>query len=249
MGIFWDYFRRTLRLPFIQQPGPLAMLADGGADSLDAARDDMLTLRDQFLPARCEDAFLYRFAAARGIVRHPLEPDEHWKERIRCAYVWWVAGGRVSAMGEALTAGFGFAGANVVNLRLEDPARWASFRVLLTTAAASAPAVGIESIAWAINEVKPGRSKLVALTIATPGELHIAAGSMASMTATTSAYPEITFQPPARVHIMGGSLIGMTVVTPSYPEPTFQPPGRINITAGSVIGVTVITQPRRNHGN
>jgi len=189
MGILWDYFRETLRLSFIQQPGPLAMLAEGGSTALDAARDDMLALRDQFLPSRCEDDLLYRFAVARGIVRHPLEPAEHWKERIRFAYVWWVAGGRASALAEALTIGFGFARVTVINMRAEDPARWASFKVTLESGPVTAPPVGTASVIWAINEVKPARSKCGALQFATPSKMYIAAGNVIGITVTTQPHP------------------------------------------------------------
>ncbi|MDD5107548.1 MAG: hypothetical protein PHC49_18290 [Desulfuromonadaceae bacterium] len=213
MGLFWDYFLRALRLPFIQRPGPLAMLAEGGADSLDAARTDMLGLRDQFFPSRCDDAFLYRFAAARGIVRHPLEPAEHWAERIRFAYAWWVSGGRESAMAEALTAGFGFTKADVFNMRIEDPARWASFKVWLLCESITVPSVSAASVIWAINEVKPARSKLATLGFATPGTMHIAAASAIGITVTTPAHPEPSFQPPARIHITTGCVTGMTVTT------------------------------------
>lgn len=162
MGLFWDYFRQTLRLPFIQAPGPLAMLADGGADALDAVRADSLTLRDQFFPSRCDDAYLVRFANSRGIVRAPLEPDEHWLERVRYAYRWWSRGGRESAIAEGLVVGYGFSRALITNLRAEDPARWASFRVVVQGGPGDI-LLRINSVRWAINEVKPARSLLAEL--------------------------------------------------------------------------------------
>lgn len=165
MGLFWSYFRDTLRLPFIQTRDVLAMLAEGGASALDAARDVVLLLRDQFFPSRCEDLYLTRFARSRGIVRAPLEPQDHWLARVRFAYHWWSRGGRASAMKEGLLLGFGFSDARIINMRQEDPARWASFRVEL--AGVHGEVLNhIDAVRWAINEVKPARSKLSGLRLA-----------------------------------------------------------------------------------
>ena len=164
MGLFFDYFRRTLRLPFISASGPLALLAEGGADCLDTVREIILILRDQFLPARCEDVLLVRFAAVRGIRRAAFEPEEYWLSRVRFAYAWYIRGGRASALEEALCAGFGFISAKVVNLRDEDPARWASFRIVLDGAFGDLLS-RFDQLEWAINEVKPARSKLAGMTL------------------------------------------------------------------------------------
>jgi len=162
MSVFWNYFTKTLRLPFILVGGPLAMLAEGAAESLDEVRDVIISLRDQFTPARCEDANLTRFAAARGIVQSPLEPDAHWQARVRFAYHWWASGGRSSALAEGLELGFGFDSADVVSLRSDDPARWASFRVILWGGSGDI-LTRLSQIRWAINEVKPARSLLTEL--------------------------------------------------------------------------------------
>ncbi|BCS55207.1 phage tail protein [Geobacter sp. SVR] len=159
MRLFWAYFRDTLRLPFIQQHGALAMLAEGGAELLDAARDLIGTLRDQFLPERCEAAVLAHFARSRGIVRAQQEPEAHWIGRVRLAYLWHSRGGRAGALRQVLIAYYGFADVRVINLRGEDPERWAEFWV-------ECELVGTESlfsqaqVEWAINEIKPARSKL-----------------------------------------------------------------------------------------
>jgi hypothetical protein len=157
--MFWDYFKNTLRLPFIANPGQLAMLAEGGADILDASRDDALTLRDQFLPERCEAANLKHFAACRGIVRAQLEPEIHWQGRVRLAYLWHIRGGRAGGLAATLVGYFGFTAVQVVNLRAEDPARWAEFRVICDLGGVS-PWFEVNQVTWAINELKPARSKL-----------------------------------------------------------------------------------------
>lgn len=167
MGIFWTYLRDTLRLPAIQQPGPLAMLADGGATTLDSARDVALQLRDQFFAERCEVAYLANFARRRGIVRGQLEPESSYHSRVRLAYLWHVQGGRESGMRQVLCDLFGFAETTVVNLRHEDPARWAEFRVVCDVGLGINPDISFEQVEWAVNETKPARSRLAEIRITT----------------------------------------------------------------------------------
>ena len=191
MGIYWRYFRDTLRWPLLLHPGPLAALVEGAASALDAARLVILILRDQFLPARCEDAYLARFARSRGIVRNPLEPDEHWLGRVRFAYHWWSRGGRASALAEGLRIGFGFSwvqvdtanttgdifdeldGAGLVDeldgagLEYNDNARWAEFFVTCGLGLTD-QFDALAAIIWAINEVKPARSKLAGIVFIHP---------------------------------------------------------------------------------
>lgn len=197
MGLFWSYFRDTLRLPFIQARSVLAMLAEGGASALDAARDVILLLRDQFFPSRCEDIYLTRFARSRGIVRAPLEPNEHWLARVRFAYHWWASGGRASAMKEGLLLGFGFSEARVINLRQEDPDRWASFRVELDGVQGEV-LNHIDAVRWAIDEVKPARSRLSGLRLAaTPNQTVRHSGIIMQRGGVITIYPlaQRTFEP------------------------------------------------------
>jgi hypothetical protein len=191
MGLFWDYFRDTLRFGPISKPGALAMLADGASALLDGTRDVALQLRDQFSPVRCEDAYLARFAASRGIVRNTLETDDHWLMRVRFAYRWYARGGRASAMAETLRVGFGFASVEVINAKIGGPLydettgytlvdettgaqliydnsdRWAEFVVIVTLDTPTS-VYDKEQLLWAVNEVKPARSKCAAIIVLTP---------------------------------------------------------------------------------
>jgi len=163
-SIFWNYFKKTLQFILIQKAGPLAQMTKGGALALDKAREDDLWLRDQFMPGRCDDEFLANFAKSRGIVRAPQEPEEYYQNRIRMAYIWYILGGRDDGMEQAMMNYFGFTEADVINLRNEDPERWAEFRVKLNGV------VGdildrLDQVEWAVNEVKPARSKLAELEL------------------------------------------------------------------------------------
>lgn len=209
MGLFWDYFRKELRFPPIARPGVLAMLVEGAAAALDAAREVVLQLRYQFFPFSCEEVYLVRFARSRGIVRNPLEPDEHWLARVRFAYHWWARGGRASAMAEALRIGFSFADVVVVNLGatgalydettgamlfdettdapldFEAGPRWAEFMVIVYLAG-NEQLWTMDQVVWAINEVKPARSKLAEIIFVAP---------LYDETTTAGLYDETTGTP------------------------------------------------------
>jgi hypothetical protein len=159
MNLFWSYFRDSLRFPLIRNLGPLAMLVEGAAVTLDEVRELIIALRDQTQPLRCNDAMLLRFAASRGITRSPNEPELYWLERVRFAYDWWCKGGRSSLLSKSLVDGFNVASAKIINMRREDPTQWASFRLEIDGASGDL-LTRLNQIDWAVNEVKPARSKL-----------------------------------------------------------------------------------------
>jgi hypothetical protein len=122
-------------------------------------------------------------------VRGPLEPEEHWQVRVRLAYHWWARGGRESAMAEALTLGFGFDTAKVINMRAEYPLRWASFRVFLEGGAGDI-LLRLDQVRWAVNEVKPARSKLEELRFYAPTQRVERVTGITAMTGgVTILYP------------------------------------------------------------
>jgi hypothetical protein len=100
MSVLWDYFKNTLRFPLILKPGALAQMAKGGAGELDSARGDVLWLRDQFLPNKCDDDFINDFAESRGIRRWPDEPDDFFKDRVVRAYLFYMLGGKKAGVEE-----------------------------------------------------------------------------------------------------------------------------------------------------
>ncbi|PKN67196.1 MAG: hypothetical protein CVU57_04385 [Deltaproteobacteria bacterium HGW-Deltaproteobacteria-15] len=159
MGVFWAYFRDKLRWPLIHRPGALSALVEGAAGLLDAAREDVLWLRDQFFAEQCEEVFLSKFAKSRGIGRAPLETDKNYLWRVRFAYLWWIGAGRPDHMIDVLAKFFGFGGGWISNLREEDPERWAEFRVHIDVIGDTLHFTE-QQVVWAINEMKPARSKL-----------------------------------------------------------------------------------------
>ena len=75
------------------------------------------------------------------------------------AYIWYILGGRDNGMEQAMINYFGFTEADVINLRTEDTERWAEFRVKLNGVAGDI-LQRLNQVEWAVNEVKPARSKL-----------------------------------------------------------------------------------------
>lgn len=164
-SIFWLYFRDVLRWPLLFRRGPLSALVEGMARVFDDVREDILWLRDQLNPATCEIGYVEGLAVGRGIERHPLESDEQFRRRSVAAYAWHRQAGKVQGM-PRLLAHFGFDGAVVENMRLEDPARWAEFKVRLTPGQVTDDSLSL--LGWAINEHKPARSKLAAVVVPYP---------------------------------------------------------------------------------
>ena len=128
MGIFWEYFRKTLRWGPIWENGALSALVKGASFALDNSRSAILWIRDQFLPEKCDEEYLPQHAASRGIsLRHYRETHEQYRTRINLAKIWHEKGGKIAGIVEILDY-YGFE-VVIFNLRTEDPERWAEFRL------------------------------------------------------------------------------------------------------------------------
>lgn len=102
MGLFFDYFKKTLRFPLIWREGHLSLLVRGGAASLDQAREDVLSCRTQAMPETCDLENLARIGEGRGIRQWPHEPDEFFRNRVRYAFKFFKMGGKRSGLQEIL---------------------------------------------------------------------------------------------------------------------------------------------------
>lgn len=170
MGLFWNYFRKTLRFPLIWKAGPIGVLVEGGAKCLDMAREAILWLRDQFLPTKAETQYLEEFAVSRGLRRFPDEAEINWHNRIKFAYRFWKKGGKLSGITEIFEI-FGFTDVEIVELTAPT---WAQDDIVLTLFDGAPYA---KYLFWAFNEVKPARSKLRDLiTVSKPQSASLGAG-------------------------------------------------------------------------
>lgn len=214
---FWQYFRDTLALPLIRRQGALAGIAEGGAGALDSARDHVLWLRDQYAPGKCEAEHVANFAVARGIKRHRLETDTQFRARVVRAYAWQLLGGKQSGLPQIL-AHYGYT-AKVESLREEDPARWAEFRVSLDVPEGLA-AEDYELLNWIINDQKPARSRLAAISVPASDTADVATGGLAAVGMRIAARirADVAFED-APVRSGGLALIGTSILA-ALPSPT-----------------------------
>ncbi|MCP3942226.1 MAG: hypothetical protein GY710_12170 [Desulfobacteraceae bacterium] len=128
MGIFWQYFKKTLRWAPIWEDGPLSALVKGASFTLDTARTSILWIRDQFLPEKCDEEYIPMHARSRGIgVKHYRETHTQYRNRVTMAKVWHEKGGKNTGITEILDY-YGFE-VVILNLRTEDADRWAEFRL------------------------------------------------------------------------------------------------------------------------
>lgn len=163
MGIFWEYFRKTLRWAPIWKEGSLSAMVKGASFALDIARTAILWLREQFVPEKCIDDHLPSHARSRGIpARHYRETHDQYRNRVSLAKLWHEKSGKIKGMEEILLY-YGFE-AIVFNLRSEDEARWAEFRLYVR------PKFWMESedydlLAEIANEYKAASAKLETIVV------------------------------------------------------------------------------------
>jgi len=188
MGAFWTYFKDVLGWNLLHHGGPLAALAQGLAESLDAARGDVFWLRDQLHPATCEDAFVAKHGKSRGLARHPLETGAQYRRRVVKAWAWQRLGSKSAGLPQVL-AHYGYPDCRVRNMRGQDQQRWAEF-----TVRAGVPETGMgpqdyRLITWTANETKPARSVLAGLETETKARAAVRAATALAVGTVTTLYP------------------------------------------------------------
>jgi P2-related tail formation protein len=189
MGIFSDYFFKTLRWPLAHRPGPLAVLVEGLARSLDEVRTDIIHLRNQFNPETCEMDLTPAHAESRGLTRHKMETDAQYARRCLRAYAWHRLGGGQLGM-PRIFAALGYPGVTMRNVREDDPDRWAEFMPSVPVTDSGLAAGDYATIAQVANETKPARSLLAGIraTSGVPGGVR--AGGIIYSTVRVRLMPE-----------------------------------------------------------
>jgi len=187
MGLFWSYFRDTLSWPWLATPGALCVIAKGLADTMDAVRDDIRWVRDQWVVPLAEQDRMQGYGASRGAPRTRHDDDARHRRRIERALAWHRIGGTVTGLSQIL-AEYGYPGCLVESLRDDNPARWASFRVVAPMTQQGAGFAERDSalLDWVIAEYKPARSRLdrVSLHANLSGLQRVASGCGAGEVAT-----------------------------------------------------------------
>ncbi|WP_419787204.1 phage tail protein [Pseudodesulfovibrio sp.] len=191
MGVFKDYFFKTLHWPLIFRPGPLAALVEGLARAMDEVRQDIIWLRNQFNPWTCEPEMIPLHAASRGLVQYASETDKQYRERCIRAFAWQRLGGGQLGMPQIL-AHTGYPGTEMLNVRHEDPERWAEFKPKVPVPESGLAAKDFTRIAWTANETKPARSKLAGIQAASSVSASVSAGGITFSTIRVRLTPERT---------------------------------------------------------
>lgn len=206
MGVFKDYFFKTLRWPLIHRPGPLAVLVEGLARSFDEVRADIIRLRNQFNPWTCEPGMIPRHAASRGIRQHSAETDTRFRERCLRAYAWHRLGGGQLGMPQIL-AHFGYPDTTMLNVREQDPARWAEFMPRVPVPQGGLEAEDYRLIGWVAGETKPARSRLAAIRAASSVAGRVGAGGITFTTVRVRLTPERATSMTLHGAVFGGGYV------------------------------------------
>jgi len=188
MGVFKGYFFQTLRWSLAHRPGPLAVLVEGLARSLDQVRTDIIHLRNQFNPETCEMDLTPAHAESRGLTRHKMETDAQYARRCLRAYAWHRLGGGQLGM-PRIFAALGYPGVTMHNLRRDDPDRWAEFLACVPVGS-GLTAADYHLLNQMANETKPARSLLAGIraTSGVPGGVR--AGGIIYSTVRVRLMPE-----------------------------------------------------------
>lgn len=182
---FWPYIKSLNWIPAFK-PGPLQAILRGIGRHLDDTRDDIMTLRDQFVVRTCEDSRLTDYARSRDVIRSYYDSDSQWRARVEGCFRWFQLGGRVEGL-KAILADYGAPGAEIVNLRFEDPDKWAEFFLSVPLPELTL----IKQIYELVLQYKPARSKMTRFHVVWPQDCPaycaavIECGASYSMTCDT----------------------------------------------------------------
>jgi len=157
--MFWAYFKR-LNYLLISQPGVLQGLVRGASGLLDAVREDIVCVQEQFLPNQTEQ--LNEMARSRGLFQFPGESERSYRYRLVNAYQWWKLTQSESGLAQILMDYSGLSNLRFENL--DDPLRWAEFTIDADICG------GFDRNQWntlvsAIDELKPARSKIAGINL------------------------------------------------------------------------------------
>lgn len=203
MGVFKDYFFKTLRWPLSHHPGALAVIVEGLAKSMDQVRGDIIHLRNQFNPWTCEPDMIAKHAASRGIRQHASESDEQFRARCVRAYAWQRLGGGQLGMPQIL-AHFGYSDTSMINVREEDPQRWAEFKPRVPVKSGM-EAEDFRTIGWVAVETKPARSRVAGIRAASTVAGSVNAGGITFSSIRIRLTPERTTNIQLTGSVYGGA--------------------------------------------
>ena len=201
-SLFWRYFRDKLVFGLIAVPGALAALIHGLARYLDNVRQDVLWLRDQFVPPRAEDTHIPLHGDSRAAPRTRFDTAVRYRRRVELAAQWHKLGGKNQGLPVILSE-YGFAGGTVHNMRQENPELWAHFDLNLLHPPSDFDSADVDAVLALANQYKPGRSVIGTIQFASQQYAPLCLGAVAQTTVIIDNHvAEWEAQPPGPAPIM-----------------------------------------------
>lgn len=167
---FSDYFYILLHRIFKRVPrqnSDADKLAKALGPNYDEAMEAIFKLREQALGITAQGKALDLIGKERLLPRYGGESDEAYRLRLMNAYSIHSQAGTAAAMTGAFER-LGFTGAEIVEMRPEDPERWAEFRVLVGLPEAVFSELDYTSFINTIKQMKPAHTILASLDIEAP---------------------------------------------------------------------------------
>jgi len=172
MTTFTEYFFYLMHRIFKRGPrsnSDADKLAKSLGPDYDAAMESLFMLREQALVITATGKALDQLGKDGGLARYRDEDDEAYRRRLLAAFSIHTQVGTKAAMLAAFHI-LGFMGADIDELRAEDPNRWAEFRVVLSLPAAIFSEADRSNILATIRKMKPAHTKLAELNLEAPSD-------------------------------------------------------------------------------
>ena len=193
---FWRYFRDTLAFALIATPSALAVLVHGLARYMDDIRQDILWLRDQFVPTKAEESHIPLHGESRAVPRTRFDTDARYRKRVELAAKWHKLGAKEQGLPEILKE-YGFLSGKIHNKRQDDPALWAHFDINLLSPPKKFDSADVDAVFALANQYKPGRSVIGLVQFANQHHAPFCLGAVAQTTTIIDHYAKAwESQPP-----------------------------------------------------
>jgi hypothetical protein len=201
------FFQQMLSFGLIAAPGALAALVHGLARYLDDVRQDVLWVRDQFVPITAEDQHISLHGESRAVPRTRFDTSARYRARVEYAAKWHKLGGKVQGLPEIL-AEYGFSDGKIHNKRQDDPALWAHFDVNLLNPPKYFESADVDAVFALANQYKPGRSVISKIQFAKEHCAPLALAAVALTAVTVDHYVKArAARPPGPAVLSGGAAI------------------------------------------
>ncbi|MEO2067922.1 MAG: phage tail protein [Desulfurobacteriaceae bacterium] len=166
-------------------------LLETWASAAEGFRQSAFSARRQKFPELSDDKVLYLLGKEKNLEKFPNESLDEFRERIKKSVAFWFQAGSVETLKEVLDI-YGFK--NVEIKRVEDPIRWAEFRVEVTSEKEITPETRDLAITI-ITKLNPAHEKLseILLSYLATGSLPFTIGQTAEIETFVECQTDLTW--------------------------------------------------------